>query len=189
MKTSSFNNAPLFQALLYATQSTSNKVPVSVDIAGRPKLIINGTQTIQASSLDVRNLTEATDTANITATNFDVRPLSGTEDSILLYRNGFAVTSATQTLLIGGTTVLTVDTAPYARNAFIVRAELISLLTAASLQLAPVNNASFYVTDSTQSGLILGNEYLFVPSVSMRYMRIFATGVGSQLTAYHVGQI
>lgn len=189
MNALSFNNAPLFQALLYATQSSGNKTPVPVDIEGRPQLQINGTQTIQAASLDNRSLAAATDTANITSTNFDVRPLNGAQDSILLYRNGFVVTSATQTLVIGGTIVLTVDTALYARSAFLVRAEFISLLTAASLQLAPVNSANFYVTDSTQAGLILGGDYLFVPSISIRYMRIFATGVGSQLTAYHVGQI
>ena len=85
--------------------------------------------------------------------------------------------------------MLTVDTAAYARSAFLVRANSISLLTAANLQLAPVNSANYFVTDSTQSNLLLGGTYLFVPSVSIRYMRIFATGVGSQLTAYYVGQI
>lgn len=185
----SFNNAPLFQALLYAMRPSGDNVPVSVDAAGRPLLQINGTQDIRADALDVRNLSAVADTANITATDFDVRPLNGAQDSVLLYQNGFFVASATQTLVIGGTTVLTVDTAPYARSAFLVRADFIALLTAASLQLAPVNSANFYVTDSTQSGLILGGDYLFVPSVSIRYMRIFATGIGSQLTAYYVGQI
>ncbi len=184
-----FNNSPLFQALLYAMQSSGGNIPVSLDAAGRPLLQIDGTQAIQADALDVRSLSAAADTANITASDFDIRPLNGARDSVLLYRNGFFVASATQTLLIGGTTVLTVDTAPYARSAFLVRADFISLLTAASLQLAPVNNASYYVTNSTQSGLILGGDYLFVPSVSIRYMRIFATGVGSQLTTYYVGQI
>lgn len=185
----SFDNSPLLQALIYATQSSEDNIPVSVDSAGRPLLQINGTQDIQADALDIRNLSAATDTSTITGADFDVRPLNGAQDSVLLSRNGFFVASATQTLVIGGTTVLTVDTAPYARSAFLVRADSISLLTAASLQLAPINNASYYVTDSTQSGLILGGDYLFVPSVSIRYMRIFATGVGSQLTAYYVGQI
>ena len=184
-----FDNAPLLHALLFAARPSVDEAPVAVDAEGQLKLVIDGTQTVGASSLDIRNLTAAQDAAGITAADFDMRNLSGVTDGVTQYQNGYYVTSATTSLLLGGTTVLTVDTAAYARSAFLVRANSISLLTAANLQLAPVNSANYFVTDSTQSNLLLGGTYLFVPSVSIRYMRIFATGVGSQLTAYYVGQI
>ena len=103
--------------------------------------------------------------------------------------NPFVALNNTVTLALGGTTVLTVDTSLYSSGAFLVRADSISLLTTVYLQLAPVNTASYFINQGSQSGLLLGGKYLFVPPVPMRYARIYATGVGSVLTAYYIGQI
>jgi len=182
------NNGPL-PAAIYGAASAGAHIPMRVDAQGNAVLSVNATQTVSAGSLDIRSLSALLDIAAITAADFDIRPLSGARDSVLLPSNGFYVTSASAALILGGTVVLTVDTAPYASSAFLVRADAISLLTTAYLQLAPADTAGFYTTDSSQSGLLLGGVYLFAPSVPLRYMRIYATGVGSQLTAWHVGQI
>lgn len=158
------------------------------DAQGRPVLRLDATQTIAASSFDIRNLTAA-DVAAITATGFDIRNLNGSRDSVTTVVNPFTVLFNTATLLLGGTTVLSVDTSPYSSSAFLVRADFISLLTAANLQQAPINSNNYFATVNTQSGLLLGGEYLFVPTVQMRYARIYATGVGSSLTAYYIGQV
>lgn len=184
-----FNNDHPLAALIRGTGPGGTRVPMRVDGMGRPVLTVNGTQTIAANGLDIRSLSAARDAVTATATDFDIRSLSAAQDGVLQYANGYYVTSGSATLVLGGTTVLTVDTAAYSSSAFVVRVDSLSLLTAANLQLAPANISSYYTTDSTQSGLLLGGLYLFVPSVSMRYMRIFATGIGSQLTAYYVGQI
>lgn len=159
-----------------------------VDAEGRPVLKVNATQTIAASTLNMRNISGVTDTATITAANFNMRAVSGSRDSVLADANTFTVAANTATLLLGGTAVLTVDTSPYARSAFFVRADFISLLTTVFLQLAPVNTNSYFETAASEAGLVLGGEYLLIPTVPLRYARIFATGIGSILTAYYIGQ-
>ena len=119
-------------------------IAMRTDEAGYPVLKVSGTQTIVATDLDIRDLDGANDTAAITAGNFAIRPLEGSRDSLELAQNNFYVTSDTATLLLGGTVVLTVDTAPYANSALMVRADAISLLTSVYLQLAPVNTDSYF---------------------------------------------
>lgn len=181
-----FNKRPVY-AQIYGAFS-DGPTALRTDAQGRPVLQLDGAQTIAASSLNIRDLSEA-DTAAVTATGFDIRSLSGGRDSVGTVQRPFTVLSGTATLLLGGTTVLTVDTSPYSSSAFLVRADAISLLTTVSLQLAPVTTASYFTTVDSQSGLILGGRYLLLPTMPMRYARIFATGIGSVLTAYFIGQV
>ena len=161
---------------------------IRTDAQGRPVLWEGATQTIAATSFNVRDL-NASDVANITALNFDIRNLESSLDAVRTGANPYAVASNTATLVLGGTTVLTVDTRPYSNTAFLVQANLISLLTTVFLQLAPVNSSNYYTTVDSATGLILGGEYILLPTMSMRYARIYATGVGSILTAYFIGQV
>ncbi len=163
-------------------------VGMQTDVQGRPVLHLNATQTIDAASFNIRDLT-ASDAAVMTATDFDIRNLDGTRDSVTTVNNPFAVTNNTVTLVLGGSTVLTVDTSPYSRSIFLVRADAVSLLTTVNLQLAPINSANYFTTVATETGLILGGEYLLLPTVQMKFARIYATGIGSVLTAYFVGQV
>ncbi|MEL7604051.1 MAG: hypothetical protein AAGU77_12925 [Bacillota bacterium] len=174
-------------AVPYGAAPEEGKAALRVDLAGRPVLTVGATQTIGAASLDIRSLSAALDTAGITASAFDIRALNS-GDSVTAYDNAYTVSSGSQTLLLGGTVVLTVDTSPYARSAFLVRVDSLSLLTTANLQLAPVNTSGYFETVASQSSLALGGVYVFVPDIAMKYARIFATGVGSVLTAYYVGQ-
>lgn len=169
--------------------SPGGETALRTDAQGRPVLYVGAAQTVAASGLDIRDLSAARDTAAITASDFDIRALTGGRDSVLASSNGYFVTSGSASILIGGTVVLTVDTRPYGRSAFLVRVDFLALGTTVSLQLAPVNTSSYFETVSSQTGLALGGTYLFVPSVPMRYARIYATGATAQLTAYYVGQI
>ena len=186
MNNLSFNRQPVY-AQIYGTAS-NGLTAMRTDAQGRPVLLLDATQTIAAASFDIRSLT-ASDTAAITAADFDIRSLNGDRDSVTTVESPYTVISNTATLILGGTTVLTVDTSPYSSSAFLVRAEAISLLTTVSLQLAPVTTASYFTTVDSESGLILGNDYLLLPTLLMRYARIYATGVGSVLTAYYIGQV
>jgi len=182
-----FNRQPV-AANIYGS-APDGPVAVNADAEGRPLLSLDATQTVAASALHIRDLNSARDTAAITAGGFDIRSLTGGRDSVSTVKNIFQIVSNTVTLLLGGTVVLTVDTKPYSQSAFLVRAEAVSLLTTVYLQLAPLNTGSYFETVATESGLILGGRYLLVPTMPLRYARIFATGVGSRLTAYYVGQI
>ena len=181
-----FNKRPINTQIYGA--SSNGPIALRTDDQGRPVLRLDATQTIAASSLDIRDLSAA-DIAAITAAGFAIRSLDGSRDSVTTVENPFTVLSATATLVLGGTSVLTVDTSPYSNSAFLVRADAISLLTTVSLQLAPVTTASYFTTIASESGLILGGRYLLLPPMSMRYARIFATGIGSVLTAYYIGQV
>lgn len=183
-----FNQSAPLHAGIYGATGPDELVAMSVDATGRPILTVDTTQTIAAANLDVRNLSGASDTAVITATGFDIRPLSGANDSLIQLENFNAVASDTATLVLGGTTVLTMDTSPYSYGIFVVRADFISLLTTVTLQLSPVNTTAYYVDDGSHSGLLLGGVYVLKPTRLARYARIFATGIGSVLTAYYFGQ-
>jgi hypothetical protein len=183
-----FNTKPVHTEI-YGTSSLGGRIAMGTDAQGRPALYEDAVQTIAATAFDIRSLSGGTDSANITATAFDIRSLDSGLDSILASANTFFVTSGTATLLLGGTVVLSVDTSPYSSSAFLIRADAISLLTTVFLQLAPVDTATYYVTVASESSLILGGRYLLVPTMPLRYARIFATGVGSRLTAYYVGQV
>ncbi|MGI6005105.1 MAG: hypothetical protein ACOX88_06805 [Christensenellales bacterium] len=184
----SFNKRPV-HAEIYGSTPSEDRVAMRADEQGRPVLTVGATQTIAASSLDIRNLSGTEDTAAITAADFAIRALSSIRDSVTAGSSTFFVTSGSATLIVGGTTVLAVDTQPYAVSAFLVRATFISAVTTVFLQLSPVTTASYFQTVASQSGLAGGGTYLLVPPMSMRYARIFATGLGSQLTAYYVGQV
>lgn len=182
------NKRPV-HAGIYGTPLSGDPVPMRVDADGRPVLRLDATQTVAASALDIRSLSAARDTANITASDFAIRPLDGDRDGIAVYRNDFYVESNTETIpLLGSVTVLQVDTMPYASSAFMVRADSVSALTSVFLQISPVTTASHFVTVAQESGILFGNTYLLVPTMSLRFMRIFATGALSRLTAYYVGQ-
>lgn len=169
-------------------ESSHGPTALRTDTQGRPVLRLDATQTIAASSFDIRNLSTV-DIAAITAADFNIRGLNGTRDSVTISANTFTVVSDTVALLLGGTTVLTVDTSPYSNSAFLVRADAISALTTVYLQLAPVASANYFITVASESGLLGGGEYLLLPSVAMRYARIYATGFQSVLTAYYIGQV
>lgn len=182
----SFNKRPV-RAQIYG-EAPDGLTAFRTDEQGSPILKVGGTQTIAASDFDIRNL-DLSDVAAITALNFDIRDFNEGSDSVMIGERPFMVTSNTITLVLGGTTVLTVDTSPYSNGVFLIRADLISLLTTVNLQTAPINSSNYFTTIDSESGLILGGKYLFSPSVQMRYVRVYATGVGSVLTAYYIGQV
>ncbi len=183
------NKKPVY-AEIYGVSPSDGRVAMSTDIQDRPILKVDAAQTIAAADFNIRNLNGSTDSSIITAADFAIRALDGSRDGVTAYDNSFFVTSGTATILLGGTTVLQVDTSPYSSSAFLVRADALALLATVSLQLSPVDNpASYFTTVASEGNLILGGRYLFVPPVPLRYARIFGTGVGARFTAYYVGQI
>lgn len=183
----SFNRQPL-SAQVFGREPPETERPFQTDAQGRPILRLDAVQTVAASSLDIRNLTDTRDTLAITALNFDMRSLSAARDPLTAGKNTFFTASGSAGIVLGGTTVLTVDTGPYAYSAFLAVVEFLALGTTVYLQTAPVNIDSYFVTLDSRTGLALGGKYLMVPNVPMRYLRIYGTGIGAQLGAYYFGQ-
>lgn len=186
MNKQSFNDKRSINMKVYGKASGTLAV-LRVDTQGQPVLREDATQTIVATALNMRDLTSL-DAMTATATGFDIRGFGSNRDAIVAAQNADTVLSNTATLVLGGTTVLTVDMSPYSTSTFLVIADSISLLTSVYLQLAPVNDADYFTTVASETGLVLGGEYLLLPTAPMHYARIYATGIGSVLTAYYFGQ-
>ncbi|KXG74408.1 DUF6385 domain-containing protein [Thermotalea metallivorans] len=75
-----FNNvAKELQTLINGVDGGGTARPILTDANGRLDL---GTVTVTATNLDIRPLSGTTDSITVTATDFDIRPLSGATDSI-----------------------------------------------------------------------------------------------------------
>lgn len=179
----SFFAAPL---LSQPSAHNPNAMPLAADAQGRLQLAVAGTQTITAQHLDIAALSGS---AVITAANLAIGPLTPQRNALAQGQLPYNTFYDSVLLVLGGTTVLQADTLPYAKSTFVVRADFISALTTVYLQVAPADIASYYTTISSATSLVLGGLYVFTVTVPLRYARIFATGIGSQLSAWYVGQV
>lgn len=146
--------------------------------------------TVTASNLDIRNLTAARDTVNVTAVNFDIRSLSTARDSVLVGAKGFEEAQATVNVGSNTTTyLLTREIGPYSQNSYFLRNTSGSGSVTVSVEIAPVDSATYYLATITSS---VGASSNFLASVAtlMRYARLRVQTGGSAINvdAYYNGR-
>ena len=148
------------------------------------------TLNITAANLDIHNLTAAADQITITAVDLDIRNLSGAQDSLQIYSRFTATDSVSATLLALQTVNLLVENVgTYKKNTYFIKNTSIGVAVTISLQLAPLDNDSYYVTDGSAFSLVAGGTVVFTPSKVSKYARIQLSSLllGS-VQAFYFGQ-
>lgn len=126
---------------------------------------------------------------NVTATDFDIRNLSGTQDSVAVSAKGFVEVQATLSVPPSTTMyLLTQDIGPYAQNSYFLRNTGGGSVTV-SVEIAPVDDADFYVSGGT-TGVGASSNYLSAVATLMRYARLRVQTGGSAVgvDAYYNGR-
>ncbi len=127
-------------------------------------------------------------TISVTATDLDIRSLSGTTDSVLIYGQNFVEDSITTTVPAGTTYLLVKDISPYRQNSYFIRNNGTSSVTV-TLQIAPVNSDSFYVDNSSAQTVTASSNNITSVTVAMRYARLrIVASTGTSVTAYYNGR-
>lgn len=127
-------------------------------------------------------------TISVTATDLDIRSLSGTTDSILIYGQNFVEDSITTTVPSGTTYLLVKDISPYRQNSYFIRNNGTSSVTV-TLQIAPVNSDSFYVDNSSAQTVTASSNNITSVTVAMRYARLrVVASTNTSVTAYYNGR-
>lgn len=166
-------------------------MPMVTDSIGRMVLSPDLTIGTEANALDIRPLNEAWDMPSITVSNLAIRDLTGTRDNLTLFRQSFLEASESgQILALSSRNFLPTDIGAYRKNTFYVRnTSGLSISVTVTLQLAPINNDSYYVDDGSSFNLIGGNTVIFQPSKLMKYARIRVSAVLlANVTVYYFGQ-
>jgi hypothetical protein len=143
-----------------------------------------------ATNLDIGDLNAGADQVTITAINLDIRNLNGEQDSLQIYSRSTASDSVSATLLALQTVnLLTENVGPFRHNTYFVKNTSIGVAVTISLQLAPLNNDSYFVTDGSAFSLIAGGTITFTPSKVSKYARIQLSSLllGS-VQAFYFGQ-
>lgn len=147
--------------------------------------------TVTASNLDIRDLTAARDTVTVTASNFDIRDLNGDQDSVQVSSKAFVQTQTTVTVAANTTTYLLVqEIGGYSDNSFFLRnTNAVSGSITVTLQVAPTNSDSYYVS-ATATSVGAASNYLAAVATLMRYARLQAQtgGTAVGVDAYYNGR-
>ena len=170
----------------YAQQS----VAIATDAAGNFIFSPTSLITVTATNFDIRNLTSARDTVNVTATDFDIRNLSGTQDSVQVSAKQFLEARSTITVSANTTTyLLTREIGGYSQNSYFLRNTNGSGAISVAVEIAPTDNADFYVASSTTS-VAAGSNYLSAVATLMRYarLRVQAGGTAIGVDAFYNGR-
>ena len=154
------------------------------------KLVLSPALDIEVGEdgFDIQDLNAGVDSATITATNLDIRNLSGNWDSVMEYAQTWVTGSDSGSVSLGTIYLMPVDISLYSTNYFLVY-NTSGVLVTITLQVAPVDSNSYY-TDDGSSFSLLGWDTLFLTSdVTMKYARIkmYAALLGSA-TVYYFGQ-
>ncbi len=183
-----FNNtAKKLHAAFYGIHGSEYK-PVAVDENGlflfSPLSII----TITATDLDIRALNYALDSVTVTAADLDIRNLNGVQDSVAISSMGFVEESFNQTVPAGANYVLTRNIANYSQNSFFVRNTGASTITI-TVQIAPVDDANFYIDHTTPQGITSGNNAIGAVTIPIKYARIrIQASSSTSVVAYYNGR-
>ncbi len=164
---------------------------IVTDEAGR--MILSNSLNIetQANALDIRSLDWLQDSATITTSDMDIRSLTGERDSLALAGQSFAEATESGTIVaLSSRNFLPRDLSAYRQNTFYVRnTSALSVSVSINLQIAPINNDSYYVNDGSSYNLVGGSIAIFQPSQLMRYARIRVSALLlANVTVYYFGQ-
>lgn len=182
------NDASQLQAAVYGINGT-NVRPIAVDTSGQAIITSTFTTSITAVDFDIRNLSLAGDSALVTANNLDIRNLSGTQDSVKLYNRASVDDTESGTIVaLGSRNFLTKNISMYRKNSYVVINQG-GVAVTINLQIAPIDNDSYYINDGSDFNLLVGGRATFVPSKLTKYARIRVSAVllGS-VTVYYFGQ-
>ncbi len=148
-------------------------IPTAVDAGGK-LLFMNSVMPVESDALDIRPLTEVTDLLSIAETDLEIRSLSGSTDSILLYAQSHASGSDGGIITpLSTRTFLPTDVSVFKSNCFYVsNLSGISVAVNVTLEIAPVNIGSYYLDDSVEFSLLGGSALLLEPSILMKYARV-----------------
>ncbi len=164
-----------YKSAIYASASGEN-LPLRTDTAGRPVLSPSLFVPITATDFDIRPLSPASDSLFITGTDIDVRGLSGAQDSVEIRGKTYVTDSESGSIqILSSSTFLTKNLSSYKTNVYHVRNTGIGVAVTVSLEIAPADIDSYYVTDGSSFSLIAGGNLIFVPSMLMKFARIRIT--------------
>ena len=107
----------------------------------------------------------------ITATNLDIRNLRGTQDSVQVSSMGFVEDNVTMTVPSGTNFVLTENISLYSENSFFIRNTGPATVTV-TLQVAPLDNPSYYVGNSTAQGVASSTNTINAVTLPMKFARL-----------------
>ena len=170
----------------YTGNAEAFKVDANGELILSPSIILNAT----ANGLDIRPLSLLTDSAFITASNLDIRNLSGTQDTLQIFKKTFAEDTASGSIPAFGTSFfLTKDVSNFKNNTYIVRNTSLSVAVTVTLQIAPIDSPNFYVDDGSSFSLLASSVTLFRPTRLMKYARIMVSALLlGNVTVYYFGQ-
>lgn len=182
-----FNNtAKKLSATIYGVNGADH-LPVAVDSGGKLLLSSQGAVEVTATDLDIRNLSDTTDSVRVSATDLDIRALAASIDSVAIGKMGFAELSVTGT--VGTTTVyaLTTNISAYSENSFFVMNAGGATMTM-TVQIAPVDSAGYYIASSTNS-VTTSTPVVAAITVPMKFARIaLVSSGGATYIAYYNGR-
>ncbi len=167
-------------------------IPIATDGQGRMILSPELDLQVQSNGLDIRPLVESSDSVTATASNLFIRGLDGVQDSLSFNREASVAANQTSSVPILSTVYfLPTDTGAYRQNTFYVRnTGLVSVAVTVTLEIAPVNDSAYYVTDSSSFSLVGGNTLVLSPTRLMRYARVRVSALLSlaTVTVYYFGR-
>jgi hypothetical protein len=125
---------------------------------------------------------------SVTATDLDIRSLTGATDSVLVYGQYFVEDTITTTVPNGTTYLMTKDISAYRQNSYFIRNNGSSSVTV-TLQIAPVDSTSYYVDHSTPQSVGGSSNNLTAVTVAMKYARLRVVATAStSVTVYYNGR-
>ena len=164
---------------------------IVTDNAGRMILSNQINIDTQAHALDIRPLSGAQDSASMTASNVDIRTLTGERDHLGISSRFSAEAQESAVIVaLGVRNFLPRDLSAYSENVYYVQnTSALSISVTINLQIAPVNNDSYYINDGSSYSLIGGGTAVFEPSKLMRYARIRVSAtLLANVTVYYFGR-
>jgi hypothetical protein len=164
-----FNNNPdSLRSSIYGSDGTQLRA-VAVDSSGEIILSPNTVISVTATDLDIRNLTGAT-------------------DSVLVYGQNFVEDTVTTTVPSGTTYLMVKDISPYRQNSYFIRNNGSSSVTV-TLQIAPVNSDTYYVDNSSAQTVTASSNNITSVTMAMRFarLRVVAT-TSTSVTVYYNGR-
>ena len=180
-------NAAELRTLIYGVNGDLY-LPVAVDGDGKFLFSQLSVITVSAQNFDIRDLNAATDSVTVTAVNLDIRDLNGSQDSVKVSARSFVEDTVSTTLSSGTTPILTRDISPYSQNGFFIRNGGTSNIIV-TLQVAPVDSATYYVSNSTAQTVPGSNNLVLPVTVAMKYARLSVTATTSTgIVAYYNGR-
>lgn len=122
---------------------------------------------------------------SVTATDLNIRDLSGTQDSVLVYGQNFVEDTVSTTVPSGTTYLLVKDISPYRQNSYFIRNNG-SVSITVTLQVAPVDGDSYYVDNSTAQTVSASSNNITSVSVAMKYARLkVVASTSTSVVAYY----